>query len=161
MSYNKINGTPWHVGTLKMKDDRRHKSRCKYYNPNNSCGYFEKCIGSSHCQYYRERTPQDEIIQNKQKDKQNEKNKTNIKKTTNNRKYFVVGDSFLLLNIDNGELLNYKIVSKANESRRYLKIVCDDPLANKVIRSKVGKRIKVYENKKLQTFEILRISLMQ
>lgn len=157
MSYNKINGTPWHVGTLKKNDDRRHKSRCKYYNSNNSCGYFEKCIGSSHCQYYRERTPQDEIFKNKH----DENSKTNNKKTVNYRKYFVVGDSFLLLNVDNGELLNYKIVSKANESKSYLKIVCDDPLANKVIRSKVGKRIKVYENKKLQTFEILRINLMQ
>lgn len=67
----------------------------------------------------------------------------------------------MLLNVDNGELLNYKIVSKANESKRYLKIVCDDPLANKVIRSKVVKIIKVYESKKLQTFEILRINLMQ
>lgn len=157
MSYKKINGTPWHVGTLKKNDDRRHKSRCKYFNSNNSCGYFEKCIGSSHCQYYRERTPQDEIFKNKQ----DEKAKTNNKKNVNYRKYFLVGDSFLLLNVDNGELLNYKIVSKANESKRYLKIICDDPLANKVIRSKVGKRIKVYENKKLQTFEILRISLMQ
>ena len=167
MSYNKINGTPWHVGPLRKKDERRHKSRCKYHKQGNSCGYFGKCIGSARCEYYREkileeqnRNTEEIFKKNKDHDEKNsleEANDKNNKKL--NRKYFIEGDSFLLLNVDSGELLNYKIVSKANESKSYLKIVCEDPLANKVIRNKVGKRIRVYENKSLMTYEIMKINL--
>lgn len=169
MSNYKINGTPWHVGTIRKKDERRHKSRCKYHKQDNSCGYFGKCIGSARCVYYREkiieeqnRNTEEILKKNKNQDEKNSLEEAKAKNNKKiNRKYFIEGDSFTLLNKKDGKIINYKIVSKTNESKRYLKIVCDDPLANKVIRSKVGKRIRIYENKKLQTFEILRINLMQ
>ena len=51
-------GTPSHIGYLKMseRDVRRHKSRCIYYiREENGCtDYFSRCIGSSHCKFYRE-----------------------------------------------------------------------------------------------------------
>ena len=52
------NATGWHITTLHMseKDDRRHKSRCIYYDKmNNYCRYrSSKCIGSAHCHQYKE-----------------------------------------------------------------------------------------------------------
>ncbi len=51
-------GTPWHAGFPdKMKEEKkRHKSRCYYYNSNkNYCILNEaRCIGSAHCDDYRE-----------------------------------------------------------------------------------------------------------
>lgn len=54
-----INGTPWHVEVIGPKDEKRNKSRCIYFSRTNGRdGYcFIKCcrcIGSSHCEQYRE-----------------------------------------------------------------------------------------------------------
>lgn len=60
--YDKLSerfGTPMHIGFLKMNehDERRHKSRCKYYLKDEKCCdfYGEKCRGSSHCDKYLEK----------------------------------------------------------------------------------------------------------
>lgn len=54
-------GTAVHVGYLHSNDDRRHKSRCIYYDKSDRschCGksgcYMMRCGGSSHCTCYRE-----------------------------------------------------------------------------------------------------------
>lgn len=54
-------GTAVHVGYLHSNDDRRHKSRCIYYDKSDKlchCGksgcYMIKCCGSAHCTGYRE-----------------------------------------------------------------------------------------------------------
>lgn len=56
MGFQKINGTPWHVGYVTINDDKRHKSRCRYYvfGSNECSRYNEKCRGSSHCKTYDE-----------------------------------------------------------------------------------------------------------
>ena len=58
----KLTGHPWHVGYLKMdeNDTRRDKRRCMYFlkdeSHKNYCQKkFERCIGSSHCPYYKEK----------------------------------------------------------------------------------------------------------
>lgn len=55
---SKMTGTPWHVNRFTREDDdeRRHKSRCKYYSKATSiCSYrHEKCYGSAHCNKYTE-----------------------------------------------------------------------------------------------------------
>lgn len=57
MGVNKMVGTPWHHEVLHKheNDERRHKSRCRNY----STGYCKclnhRCIGSAHCQYYKEK----------------------------------------------------------------------------------------------------------
>lgn len=53
-------GTPIHTGYLHSNDDRRHKSRCIYYNNNIcKCGksgcYLIKCYGSTHCIFYEDK----------------------------------------------------------------------------------------------------------
>ncbi|MGN0114943.1 MAG: hypothetical protein ACI396_06410 [Acutalibacteraceae bacterium] len=56
--FKKINGTPWHVGTIKKAeyDDRRHRSRCAFYNSENKrcTKYVGSCRGSAHCPSYKE-----------------------------------------------------------------------------------------------------------
>lgn len=56
---NSLGGTPWHVEVLRMDefDERRHRGRCIYYNSSRkTCAYKqEKCCGSSHCDYYKEK----------------------------------------------------------------------------------------------------------
>ena len=55
-------GTPSHIDFLHKSDDRRHKSRCIYYDKTDKkchCGtcitYKLKCAGSGHCPEYREK----------------------------------------------------------------------------------------------------------
>ena len=59
MGANSMGGTPWHVEVLRMDefDERRHRGRCVYYNSSRkTCSYkHERCCGSSHCDYYKER----------------------------------------------------------------------------------------------------------
>ena len=61
--YTKINGTPWHITYVGLKEGekKRHRSRCQYYNgSNNYCQkWHRKCTGSAHCKYYKE-IPQEE-----------------------------------------------------------------------------------------------------
>ena len=52
-------GTPSHIDFLRTNDERRHKSRCIYYDKSDKkcycgkCGnYLMKCSGSSHCNRY-------------------------------------------------------------------------------------------------------------
>lgn len=167
MSNYKINGTPWHVGTIRKEDERRHKSRCKYHKQDNSCGYFGKCIGSARCVYYREkiieeqnRNTEEILKKNKNQDEKNSLEEAKAKNNKKiNRKYFIEGDSFTLLNKKDGKIINYKIVSKPNESASSFKITKDSTIANKVIKNKVGLEIKVYENKSLMTYKIIEINL--
>lgn len=45
---------------LHTNDERRHKSKCRYYSDGYCKKRLEKCIGSSHCEYYEERPNIDE-----------------------------------------------------------------------------------------------------
>lgn len=55
---NKMSGTPWHIEKMHRKDgdDRRHRSRCIYYEAlGQSCKKrMLKCMGSAHCPHYKE-----------------------------------------------------------------------------------------------------------
>ena len=57
-----LTGTPWHVDRFVREegDPKRHRSRCAFFcksNPYSSqCGMHGHCIGSAHCQFYREKT---------------------------------------------------------------------------------------------------------
>ena len=59
MGINRMTGTPWHIEkyTRDEFDDRRHRSRCAHYQKKDAfCfRYSEKCRGSAHCPYYKER----------------------------------------------------------------------------------------------------------
>ena len=56
--FKKINGTPWHIGTISMSEDdeRRHRNWCVYFRKDDVYCYKRKskCIGSAHCDYYKE-----------------------------------------------------------------------------------------------------------
>lgn len=45
-----------HITYLHKKDDKRHKSKCIHLKSDGSCDtIIFKCIGSSHCDYYKEK----------------------------------------------------------------------------------------------------------
>ena len=54
--FKKINGTPWHITYIGLKDGDvpRHKSRCINYNDTYCLKKHRKCTGSAHCNSYRE-----------------------------------------------------------------------------------------------------------
>ena len=55
MGISRLQGTPWHVEQMHRKDgdDRRHKSRCQFYNPlTKQCKDRWECRGSRYCQEY-------------------------------------------------------------------------------------------------------------
>ena len=58
-SIKRMTGTSWHVNILSKKeeDNRRHKSRCVYYQGvNKYCTYYcMNCKGSNTCDKYEER----------------------------------------------------------------------------------------------------------
>lgn len=52
MGVGKLQGTPWHIETLKKDDDRRHKNWCIHYK-NGYCDYYERdCNSSKNCDNY-------------------------------------------------------------------------------------------------------------
>ena len=61
-------GVPWHTEKMVRRegDDRRHRTRCKYYKKDSDkyCKYYcGKCRGAAHCSHYIEEktAPQEEI----------------------------------------------------------------------------------------------------
>ena len=56
----KLTGHPWHIRYLKMdeNDTRRDKRRCIHFSNEFHENYcqknFTKCIGSSHCPFYKD-----------------------------------------------------------------------------------------------------------
>lgn len=44
-----------HITCLHKNDERRSKFHCKHLRIGNSCPFWGKCIGSSHCFYYEEK----------------------------------------------------------------------------------------------------------
>lgn len=57
MGISQLQGTPWHLEQMHRKegDDRRHKSRCKFYNPiTKQCKDRWECRGSRYCQEYEQ-----------------------------------------------------------------------------------------------------------
>ena len=59
---NKMAGTPWHIEKMHREegDERRHCSRCIYYNcAEPTCKRrMLKCKGSTHCDFYTEKSVQ-------------------------------------------------------------------------------------------------------
>ena len=55
MGVRHMQGTPAHIETLHIKDEKRHRSKCVYYvSDTNRCIYQStKCVGSAHCDFYK------------------------------------------------------------------------------------------------------------
>ncbi len=53
MGRSQLTGTPWHLESIRINDNRRHKSRCDKYAEGRCIYYLENCRGSSHCELYR------------------------------------------------------------------------------------------------------------
>lgn len=62
MTVERMTGTPWHTEILRRSegDAKRHRSRCIHYiSGSKQCRCRNsRCIGSAHCDYYREPEPE-------------------------------------------------------------------------------------------------------
>ena len=128
---SQLEGTSWHVGYIKMSEDdeRRHKSRCKYYD-DGFCDYnINKCRGSSHCQHYREIS-----LEKKEKTKLKEEIKMPIDNS------FLSG-KFIVYYLDDKEIVHYQIGKNINANAPLTKEVynCD---VNKIFELN-GSKIKL------------------
>ena len=58
-----MTGSPWHVGTIRLSEneERRHRSRCRYYVKKDRCNIKGTCYGSSHCNLYDELSNEEKI----------------------------------------------------------------------------------------------------
>lgn len=110
---------PYHIEFLRKDefDNRRHKSRCKFYNKDtkkcdcyNCLTFSHKCIGSAHCIKYKEKTIKsvenektDEFNTIKEKVIVDRNNITNNNKIVNNKNYVDYGAKITIQNLkDNG-----------------------------------------------------------
>lgn len=62
MGISQLQGTPWHLEQVHRKDgdERRHKSRCQFYNPlTKQCKDRWECRGSRYCQEYIQLSEED------------------------------------------------------------------------------------------------------
>lgn len=103
---------PYHLSYLKMDEDdeRRHRSRCRHYIEKNSCEYYSRCIGSSHCTYYKEKEFKDlENNIEEVKIKEKPKNKTSKKSKKKAEKN--------LYNITAGRMINTYRENKEENSK--------------------------------------------
>ena len=95
-----ISGVPWHIETLKMSEDdeRRHKSRCIYYDAG-SCDINIKCYGSTTCKHYKEK-PREEVQEKPKPIIDN--NKSSVPNTR------LMG-TFAIQNIESGEIICHNV----------------------------------------------------
>ena len=131
-----LQGIPAHVTYLKSKDERRHKSRCIYFEPKNTCKLYGNCRGSSHCAKYSE------VVTKEYKKKfgQNKKKQVGIR----------VGVKIKIFDKENNVSLTLELVDKGQADPFNNKISVDSPLGEAVLGKKKGDRIEVFTDKKRQ-----------
>lgn len=72
MGISNLQGTPWHIETIRKNESepRRHRSRCAYYHPllkiNKQCHGSRRCIGSARCYEYSQISEEDYLKKKKE-----------------------------------------------------------------------------------------------
>ena len=132
---NENMGTPSHIEYLKLKEgeERRNKSRCRYYDRiEKQCAKrFGRCIGSSHCTLYREKalnlgrgesnlSPKDVKMITKF-NSLNENNRSREKVTYSN--VARMGDVITIEDAD-GEQYTHKLNFEKSETPEVFKLFC-------------------------------------
>ena len=114
MTIQSMQGTPWHVEILKMRegDRRRHKSRCINYK-NGMCLYYNfRCPGSKYCDKYRE-------IKKIQTENLEPKYDTIIEN---------ISGTFTVLYINDKEVVSYEIGKTIRKEAPLVKLVLENNL---------------------------------
>lgn len=132
MGLNRLTGTPWHIENYHRAEDdnRRHKSKCKYYNKSKCEKFGYPCYGSAHCEEYIE-------INKKEKSKikyddPKEGLIINEKKIT--VKQNIPYGEFTVIFLDDNETITRTIGAKTDKNY----ISAEIPLAKAVLNSEVG-----------------------
>ena len=124
MRINKLEGTPWHIERFHRKeyDDRRHKSRCKYYTKEKCTKLGHRCYGSAHCLYYVE-----------------SKDKVTVNPGKCKTRMMIPYGEFKVMYLED-ELVIKKVIGKNSEGKY---IAEDAPLTQEVLKHEVGSTFKV------------------
>ena len=106
MSANRnLSGTPWHISGLRMSDGdrKRHRSRCVYFKKEGIHCTVRRtvCIGSAHCDLYKEKTDKEK--------NSNLPGKNLHKEPTDNRKVQTTSRELV---IKPGEIVTHKLYGK-------------------------------------------------
>lgn len=152
---SRMQGTPWHIGYVKAKDERRHRSRCIYFIPKHGCRLIGNCCGSSHCEKYKEKLDEkenktadnlDQSCQHKSKGEahrtKNICNKNNSVKPRN--KGIKVGDTVELFNPIDGFEIKVQIVEKSKACLEEGRISADTPIGKAVLGKRKGDIVMLY-----------------
>ncbi len=133
MGLNELTGVPWHVETLRRSEDdqKRHRSRCKYYKKGRCLKYNFRCFGSAHCDVYEEKNNKTVVVSNV---KTNNNNTTKKKQPTG---YFKV------MFLDDNKIIT-RIIGRKSEGDY---IIYNSPLVKEVIKNEVGSVFKINEVK--------------
>lgn len=183
-----LSGTPWHIDILKKAedDDRRHKSRCKYYDEGTCFKNFINCRSSVHCSDYVEKEKID-IIKVSKKNNQKNEYQTTVKNivthhTYQKRETQVRPKSIVILkdidtqkiyfyNIENKKIkeLNNIIFKTKKENKKvnlekykkqYFLIKINSPIASMILGKYLGDRIHIKDNQLGNyNFEIIGINI--
>lgn len=123
MGISHMQGTPWHIEGMNLNEgeDRRHRSRCIYYNNHKCTSLGRKCIGSSHCPIYEEK-PMDNRYQ-----KRTTYNKP-IKKAMVEKQIF---GNFKLKFLEDNEVGSYIIGDNINSNAPIVKEVYNHAIGEK------------------------------
>ena len=126
MGISHMQGTPWHVEGMNLNEgeDRRHRSRCVYYNNHRCTSLGRKCIGSSHCPIYEEKK-----INNRYQARSTYNRA--IKKVTIEKTIF---GNFKVKFLADNEIGNYVIGDNINSNA---------PIVKEVYNHEIGERFKM------------------
>lgn len=126
-----MGGTPWHVEGMYLNEgeERRHKSRCIYYNNRKCTSLGRKCIGSSHCPIYEAKKINDRY-----------KSKETYNRTTYNRTIKkpvvekIISGNFKVKFLADNEIGDYVIGDN---------IRADAPIVKEVYNHAIGESFKI------------------
>lgn len=162
----RMQGSPWHIGYVKAKGERRHRSRCIYFIPKYGCQLVGNCFGSSHCGKYKERSGKKEskIVRNLD-DTYKPKSKDAIYRVRNtvNKNDLVeakekdgikVGDTVELCDPMDGFEIKVQIVEKGKACLEEGRISEDTPIGKAVLGKRKGDTVVLFMDENV-VYEII------
>lgn len=161
---SRMTGSPWHIGYVKAKGERRHRSRCIYFISKQGCRLIGSCWGSSHCTKYKEKLDKDKVNKTRNPnetyqpqntkplhERQKRKPKQNAKTKPKGIK---VGDTVELFDPVDNFTMKIHIVEKDKVCLEEGRISKDTPIGKAVLGKEKGDKVEIFTNEKM-VYEIV------
>ena len=144
MGYNKIQGTPWHVGyVLKKEEDQKHDKRsCEYYLGNDECEKKGRCIGGRYClEYLRKPKRSKKQLEYRAKEIEDARNFENVIVTY---EYNYIG-YFTVKFLDDDDIVKFAIGETKERAKNMgaQLITKDKPLFKKVLATQENREFEI------------------